>query len=696
MVGVSRVTEGLLQTFRLSPVVGRDIRRDEFGAAAPNVAVLSYNTWVERFGSDRGVIGRTVQLNSTSYEIIGVAPSGFDFPSGEVMFWIPRRMDPESCARGCHTFSVIGRLAPGATLESARAELASVGANLETAYPQTNTGKRFVAHELKEYVVGGVTVGLWILLGAVALVLLIACANVANLLLARASAREGETAVRSALGASRRALASQVFAESATLAVCGGALGVALAYGGVRVLRTFAEGTIPRAAQIAIEPTVLLVTLGTVVFVTLAFGLIPALTMARASLAENMSQIGRGGSVGRRTVRFRWALLTGEVALSAALLIGAGLLLKTFARLYAVDVGYSKEQIVRFRVTLPANDYPELPRISQFYQQLEQRIAAMPGVEAVGSMFGAPLSAGQASGTVRVEGRPEPAPNERQDAQARAITPGAQQALGLRLVRGRPMTEADNRADAEPVALINETLARQHFSNEDPIGRRVNVAVALGFGSPTFRIVGVVKDGRYAAITTDASADIFMPHALFGPNSMTVHARVADGVTLTQDALRNAVRAIDPNVPIFRYEQIEEVISQQVAPTRLYLLLVAAFAVTAALLAAVGLFGVISFVVAQRTREIGIRVALGSQRRGVIGLIVRQGMQPVVLGVVIGVAAAASGGRFVTALLFDVQPTDPLVMSGAGALMILVALAAAFVPAMRASGIDPARVLHGE
>jgi ABC-type antimicrobial peptide transport system permease subunit len=258
------------------------------------------------------------------------------------------------------------------------------------------------------------------------------------------------------------------------------------------------------------------------------------------------------------------------------------------------------------------------------------------------------------------------------------------------------LTEADNRADAEPVALVNETLVREHFPNEDPIGRRINIAVALGFGSPTWRIVGVVKDGRFAAITTDASADVFMPHALFGPNSMTVHARVAPGMTLTQDALREAVRAQDPDVPIFRYELIEEVVSQQIAPTRLYLLLVAAFGVTAALLAAVGLFGVISFVVAQRTREIGIRVALGSQRSGVVGLIVRQGMQPVLIGIVVGVGAAAAAGRFINTLLFDVQPTDPLVLTGAGALMIVVALGAALVPALRASGIDPARVLHGE
>jgi putative ABC transport system permease protein len=361
-----------------------------------------------------------------------------------------------------------------------------------------------------------------------------------------------------------------------------------------------------------------------------------------------------------------------------------------------VDVGYAKEQIVRFRVTLPANDYPELERISQFYRSLETRLGLLPGVQAVGSMFGAPLALGQASGTLLVEGRPIPQPAEEIDGQIRPMTPGMMPALGLRLVRGRALSEADNRRDAEPVAMINESLARQIFPNEDPIGKRLRVTVDVGYGSPYWRIVGIVRDGRFDALTGRPSADMFLPHGQYGPNSMTMHVRLAPGATLTPTMVRDAVRAVDPGIPIYRYEAIEDVIGQQVAPTRLYLLLVGAFALTAAALAAVGLFGVMSFVVAQRTREIGIRVALGSRRSGVVGLVVRQGMEPVLLGVVVGVAGAIVAGRFVTALLFEVQPSDPLVLLGAAALMVVVALIASAAPAARASGIQPARVLHGD
>ena len=695
IVRVTRVTEGFMQTFRLAPILGRDIRRDEFGPNAPTVAVLSHAMWRERFAEDRSVIGRTVQLDGVTYEIVGVAPEGFDFPE-EAKMWIPRRFDPATCGRGCHAMNAIGRLASGATLQSAVTEVQVLSANLETAYPATNTGKRFMARTLKETVVGNVKQGLWIMLGAVALVLLIACANVANLLLARASAREGETAVRSALGATRGMLARPVFVESAALAILGGALGVGLAVIGVNVLRVFAEETIPRAQLIAIDPVVLLVTLGTVVFVTFAFGLIPALTMSRASLGDSLSQIGRGSGAGLRTIRFRRALLAGEVALSAALLIGAGLLLKTFAKLYAVDVGYTTQQIVRFNLVLPASSYPEIERVSQFYGALESRVATLPGVDAVGTMYGAPLTAGRASGSVFVEGRPEPTPTEEKDASIRPITPGALRALGFQLVRGRPLTDADNRSDAEPVALVNESLVRQHFSNEDPLGRRIRVGVDVGFGSPYWRIVGVVRDARFDALTREAQADVFMPHAKFGPRSMTVHVRTEPGVAPMQTALRDAVRAIDPNVVLHRFEQIEQAVSRQIAPTRLYLLLVAIFAITAALLAAVGLYGVMSFVVTQRTREIGIRVALGARREGVAALVVRQGMQPVLIGIAIGVFGAVLAGRVIEAVLFGVAPRDPIVVASAAGLMVLVALAAAAVPAFRASGIDPARVLHVE
>ncbi len=693
MISVSRVTEGLMSTFRVAPVLGRDIRRDEFGPHAPNVVVLSNAMWRERFGENRDVIGKPIQLEGLSYEVIGVAAAGFDFPSG-VNAWVPRRLNPTGCGRGCHTFSAIGRLAPNATVAGATAELQRIAGNLRAAYPATNSDKRFMARELKEAVVGDVKRGLWIMLGAVALVLLIACANVANLLIARASSREGETALRSALGATRGMLARQVFAESAALALLGGGLGVALAFVGVKALRISAEGTIPRAQQITIDPIVLLATLGSVVFVTFAFGLIPALTLSRATLADSLSTIGRGGATTLRSVRFRRALLAGEVALSAALLIGAGLLLKTFAKMYAIDVGFEKQQIARFSVVLPAAAYPEIERVSQFYAALEARIAALPGVEAVGTMFGAPLASGRASGTVLVQGRPEPKPTEEIEGAIRPITPGLQRTLGLRLARGRPLTDADNRRDAEPVALVNEGFVRQVFPNQDAIGQSVRLTLSEGFGSPYWRIVGVVRDVRFDALTREARADVFVPHTQYGPRSMIVHVRTAAAAPPMQNTLREAVRAVDPNIPLYRFELIEEVVSRQVAPTRLYLLLVAGFAITAALLAAVGLYGVMSFVVAQRTREIGIRVALGAQRTSVASLVVRQGMQPVVVGLAIGIMGAALAGRFIEAVLFGVQPRDPFVVVGAAALMVAVALGAAAMPALRASGIDPARVLH--
>ena len=695
MIGVSRVTEGLMSTFHVAPALGRDIRREEFGQNAASVVALSNPMWRERFGADPNVIGKSIQLDGVSYEIIGVAPSGFDFPTG-VNVWVPRRLNPLGCARACHTFSAIGRLKPNVTLASATVELERIAANLRATYPETNNSKDFMARELKEFVVGDVKRGLWIMLGAVALVLLIACANVANLLIARASSREGETALRSALGATRGMLARQVFAESAALALLGGTVGVALAFAGVKVLKIYAAETIPRAQQIAIDPIVLLVTLGTVVFVTFAFGLIPALTVSRATLADSLSQIGRGGATTMRSVRFRRVLLAGEVALSAALLIGAGLLLKTFAKMYAVDVGFEKQQIARFSIVLPPAAYPEIERVSQFYSALETRIAALPGVEAVGTMYGAPLARGRASATILVQGRPEPAPNEEKGASMRSITPGLQRALGLRLARGRLLTEADNRRDAEPVALVNEGLVRQIFPGQDPIGQRVRLTMDEGFGSPYWRIVGVVRDVRFDALTREARSDLFVPHTLYGPRSMIVHARTAPGAPPMQNAFREAVRAVDPNIPIYNFELIEEAVGRQIAPTRLYLLLVAAFAVTAALLAAVGLYGVMSFVVAQRTREIGIRVALGAQRHSVASLVVRQGMQPVLVGLAIGIFGAALAGRFIEVVLFGVQPRDPFVVVGAAGLMILVALGAAAMPAVRAVGIDPARVLHVE
>lgn len=695
IVSVTRVTEGLLQTFHLAPHLGRDIRAEEFGPTGPSVVVIGYEFWRERFGATPDVLGRTITLNGVSYEIVGVAPRGFDYPNG-TQFWVPRRLDVGDCGRGCHTMSVVGRLASGVPFETAVTEANALAANLEASFPATNTGKRFLVRRLRDTVVGDVEQGLWIMLAAVGLVLLIACANVVNLLLARASAREGEIAVRAALGASGRRLAGQVLVESGLLALVGGVAGLGLAAFGVDVLRRAAAGTIPRTDQIAIDGIVMAVTFGTVVLVTLAFGLLPAYAASRTSVVEGLSEAGRGRAGGLGSVRLRRSLLAGEVAISVALLIGAGLLLRTFAELQSVDVGFATRDVVRFSVVLPANDYQEIEQVSGFYETLEGAIAALPGVEGVGAMFGPPLGRGRASGDALVDGRPEPPPGENKEAWVRPVTPGLLAALRIPIVQGRPLTDADNRSDGERVALVNQEFVRQHFPDEDPIGRRIRVTVDLGFGSPYWRIVGIVGDVHFDALAREPRADIYMPHAQYGPRGMTVHVRTNPDAPPVLPAIRRAVRSLDPNVPIYRIESVEQVISNEIAPTRLFVLLVGGFAATAALLAAIGLYGVVSYIVAQRTREIGIRVALGARPKAIARLVVRQGLQPAVLGLAVGLLGALLAGRVMEAVLFGVDPRDPAIYGAVVILMIAVTLVAAAVPAVRASRTDPVEVLRAE
>ena len=695
ILDVSRVTEGVLATFGLAPVRGRDILREEFGINRPLVVVIGYDIWQDRFGGANDVIGKSIVLNSSTYEIVGIAPQGFAYPA-RTSLWIPRALDLSGCGRGCHTMQVIGRLAQDVPLAAAIAEAQQFGVTLERDYPATNTAKRFIVRDFKAALVGDVKQGLWILLGAAGLVLLIACANVANLLLARASSREGEITVRAALGATRARLAAQVLAESAVLAVVGGAAGIALAFGGVAALRSLVSDTIPRAELIAIDGTVLVVSLAAIVLVMFIFGAIPEFATSRASITGGLARVGRGGAATSATVRFRRALLTGEVALSASLLVGAGLLLRTFTQLYAVDVGFTTSDITRFSVVLSEANYPTIDRATQFYDALGAEIAALPGVEGVGAMFGQPLGRSRATGSALVEGRPEPAPGTELEASVRAVTPELLPTIRIPLKRGRLLTPADNQSGAEPVALVNEEFVRQHFPGDDPLGKRVNLSVDFGYGSPYWRIVGVVGDVRFNSITERANADVYVPHALFGPLSLTVHVRTAPGAPAVMAPIRDVVRRLDPSIALFRVETLEQVMGTATAPTRIYFALVALFAVVAALLAAVGLYGVMSYLVVQRTREIGIRVALGARRERIIGLVVRQGMQPAIVGLIIGIGGALAAGRFVESLLYGVRPNDPIVLVAAACLMIVVALLAVVVPAIRASGIDPAGVLHGE
>ncbi len=690
IIGVTQVTKGLMATFLVSPLLGRDIRADEFGPDGPRVIVLGYSFWQTRFGGDPDVLGRSVTLNGIGYEVVGVAPEGF-VPTSQL--WTPSRLDPETCPRSCHTMPTIGRLAEGATIEGLRNDALTLALNLEVAYPNSNTGKRFVVRSLQDTVVGGVRRGLWLVLGAVGIVLLIACANVANLLLVRASTRTGEVAVRSALGASRRRLVAQVMTESGLIALFGGIGGLALAWFGTILLPRFSAGSIPRIDEIGIDGTVLLFTAGTVLLVTLIFGVAPAAGLTRTPLRSGLGTGSQRSGAGRDSGRSRSLLLGAEVALSAVLLVGAGLLLRSFTQLNAVDLGYETREILRFNLNPQLGDIDEI-RI--FYRTLEERIRAIPGVEAAGSVFGSPLSGAAFVGPVYIDGRPEPTPSERTMTAIRPVGPQWMETMRIPVLRGRGLTETDDYDAQPPGALVSETFVRENFPNEEPIGQSIRVPWDMGHGASAWRVVGVVRDIRAQAIELESDARIYVPHGQWGPANMTVTVRGVPGAAPLLPAIRQEVRRMNPNLPLSEVGTMEDAVRQQVAPTRFYLVLVGLFAGLAAVLAAIGLYGVITYAVSRRTREIGLRVALGARREGIMRLVVGQGMRPAIVGLGVGLGAAFYGGRVMETLLFGVQPRDPLIFGATGALLVVVALAATTLPAYRASQVDPVRALRAD
>ena len=686
-----RVTDGLLAVFGLTPALGRDIRADEFGEDGPRTVVLSHALWRDRFGMDGDILGRTIILSDNAYEIVGVAPEGFDYPSGADV-WIPRRMSPDGCGRGCHTFSVTARLAPGATPELARSQAATLADRLREEYRDTNLYKSFNVTPLQEVIVGDVKTGLYLMLGAVGLVLLIACANVATLLLVRGATRSGDTSVRVALGASRGRLISQSMVENGLHALLGAVLGIALAWGTVRLLPMLAADRIPRIDNVRIDGSVLGFTLLALVVAMMFFGLLPALAATRGNDLE-LSTRDDGDRKSQRGVR-SW-LLAAEVALCAVLLVGSGLLVRTFQELHGAELGYETENILRFGLSLPGATYSTIEEIDGFYATLEERIAALPGVDAVGSAWSAPLSSGTATGVVYVEGRPEPTVEEEREAAMHSVTAGWLETMGIEPIQGRGFTRADG-LGSDPVVVVNESLVREHFPDQDPIGQRIRVTVDMGYGSPYYRIVGVLPDLRERSLTETARAGAWVPVAHFGPGGLSVTIRTRAGAPPVLPAVRDIVASMNPNLPLYRVETMEEAVFRQVAPTRFYVILTVTFAILAAVLAAVGLYGVAAFSAARRTREIGLRVALGAGRNGIMRLVVGQGMRPAFWGLVVGLLASYWATGLLSSLLYGVAPRDPAVFIAAAALLIAVSGLAAALPARLASRTDPMVALRTE
>jgi predicted permease len=689
VVEVARVTKGILETFRVAPALGRDLASSELGPEGPHVVLVGGGFWRSRLGGRDDVLGTSLTLDGVAYEIVGVAPGAFAFPE-RVELWVPSRVVLADCGRGCHHLRGVGRLRDDAGVDSAQRDLDRLAANLEAAYPDSNINKSFHVRSLRDQIVGEARPGLILLLGAVGLLVLIACANVSSLLLVRASTRTGEIAIRSAIGASRLRLMGHALLESLLLAVAGGVLAIAVAAGTLDLLLRLAPA-LPRIETVAIDVEVLWFTLATVLLVTLLVGTAPAFALLRAPVRQGLANAGSRGT-GRQ--RFRNLLLVFETAVAALLLVGAGLLFKSFEALYAVDTGFDPRNVSRFTVLLPEVRYDGLEKIRGFYRELEERVRAIPGVESAGSTWGPPLGRGHATGEVRVTGRPEAEPGQEREASIHSIGPGYLETMRIAVVRGRGLVHADD-SGSEPVALVNQAFVRENFPTEDPLGREVTMTVDLGYGSPAWRIVGVVADVRSRGLQVEPAAEILVPHGHYGPEAMTVTVRSRKEAAILP-SVREILREMDPAVPIHRIETMTDVVDRELAPMRFHLSLLAAFAGLAALLAAVGIYGVVAYAAASRTREIGLRLALGAERASVSRLVLAQGLKPAALGVALGLTAAYFGAQAIESVLFGVQPRDPGVFAGTSVLLLGVALLSTLIPARRASRIDPVRAIRFE
>jgi predicted permease len=691
LISATRLSEGLLEVFRLRPRIGRDIRADEHGYGAPPIAVISYRFWQDYFGMAEDVEGRQIELGGRAHEIVGVAPEGFGFP-GRTAVWIPHRFNsPEGLSRASHTWRTIGRLRDTAPLRSAQSDVDAIASALSSAYPESNTGKSFFVESLHDSVVNQARTELWLLLGTVGVVLLIACANVTNLLLIRASERAGEVAIRAALGASRFRIGTQILFETGLLAVTGGVVGLVMALGGVELFRLASAGAIPRAEEIAVDGIVLAFTVGLVVVVTLAAGLSPLFHLTRVTLSSNLTCTGRGADVSRMGNRSRRLLLGFEVALSVVLLAGAGLLLRTFQELHSVELGFDVREVVRFSLARGG----ELEDIRTFYRTLEENVASLPGVESVGSVYGAPLGPGHTTAVVRSVDRPAPEAGRETYAGIRAVSPDYLTTARIPLIRGRTLTSADD-VSPSSVAVVNESFVRENFPGEEPLGKRVRILTDQGYGSPTWTIVGVVGDIRSESLRQEPIAEIYVPHGHFGPGFLTVTVRGTGGVEDLIPAIRAEILALDPRMPLRTVETLSDAIRREVAPTRFFMTIGILFAGLALLLSAVGMYGVLGYLVSQRQREIGVRVALGARGDRIVWMVVVEGLRIVLIGAVAGLAVALWSGRLLSALLYSVEPWDLRTLGLVLVVLFLAAFSAFMIPAWRATHVDPIEALRAE
>lgn len=691
-----RVSANFFNILGVEPLLGRGFLPEEDEPGAARVVVLSHGLWQRRFGSDKAILGKSLTLNGVGHEVVGVMPPDFQFPTREDELWVPIAFTPQqAAARQSHYLQVIARTKPGVTIEQAQAEMSTIGARLQQQYPE-NTDLGVAVVPLHEQFVGDIKPALLILLGAVGFVLLVACANVANLLLARAAARQKEIALRVALGASRGRLVRQFLTESLLLAALGGVVGLLLSLWGVNLLKAFIPENISQARHIAIDRWVLGFTALVSLLTGLIFGLAPATQASNFNLNETLKEGGRDSASGRRGNRIRSVLVVVEVAVSLVLLIGAGLLINSFLRLRGVDPGFRTDNLLTMRVMLPETKYTDQARRSAFYAELVRRVEALPGVNSAAVANWIPLVKQGDSSGIAIEGQPAPAPGQNPSVVTRVVSPHYFQTMGIELLRGRQLTEQD-RADAPRVIVISETMARKFWPGEEPLGKRVTMGGPAGAPVPWLEVVGVVKDVRQFELTAEPKPQMYVPFeqpVFFRPSHLIVKTEVEPGGLAS--AVRKTVWEIDKDQPVSNISTMKEVLSESISRQRFSMLLLGIFAAVALVLAAVGIYGVMSYSVAQRTHEIGIRMALGAQRSDVLKLAVGQGLKLVLVGVALGLAAAFVLTRVMSSLLFGVSATDPATLAIISLVLIGVALFASYIPARRATKVDPMVALRYE